>query len=440
MNANVTEGLAATPGRWGKRHLVFVIICLVNFTIWLDEAVLAALTPYWSDSLKLTAVQIGTGSASYLLGYFPVLFIAGILADRFGARRMLLICVVGCSILSAAMLLVHDYPTLVLRNILFGVFFGFLWAPCNRIMAVWLPASERTRYGAIWFSSVMLAFMVAAPLAFTIAKHAAWQDAFLLVTALGAPVFALLFFLVTERPEEMKSVRQEELDLIYAGVDRGAVADRFSWRSIGQLFRQRSILFMILATFTATTPTWFLGAWGFYQLVNVYKFDGTQASFFISLGYFTTAVYGFFHGWVFQHVFKGLCRPTLVTGPVIAGLGFLLAAHTSNPIVFALAVFAAGNLANPFFWGTINAYWTAVAKPEYAGTLNGISAAAQVAGGYILLSLSGDWVKPLDVAGVRALDTIWLVGAAVFLFTVIPVFLAREVRIPFAAPARPEPA
>lgn len=417
---------------WGRRHTVFAIVFFVNFSIWLDEAVLAALTPYWSAALHLTPVQVGTGSASYLLGYFPMLLVAGILSDRFGARLMLLICVFGCAILSAAMLWVHDYPTLVLRNILFGIFFGFLWAPCNRMMAVWLPARERTRFGAMWFSSTMLAFAVAAPVALWIARTAHWQDAFLLVTALGVPAFVLLLLGTRDRPEQMTSVAAAERQLIQAGSQPEGAGGRFSWGVLGSLLGSRDVIYMVIATFLATTPTWLLGAWGFYQLINVYKFEGESASFFISLGYVTTAIYGFVHGWVFKNVFRGQCRPTLVTGPIIGGIGFLIAATTTNPIVFALSVFALGNLANPFFWGTINAYWTKIADAKYSGTLNGISAAGQVAAGYVLLSLSGGWVKPIEQAGIRALDTVWFVGAAMFMLTVVPVFLARAARIDFS--------
>ncbi|SED16583.1 MFS transporter [Rhodobacter sp. 24-YEA-8] len=435
----MTPNTSTKPGRapaWGRRHSVFLIIFFVNFTIWLDEAVLAALTPYWAEALHLTPVQIGTGSAAYLLGYFPTLLVAGVLSDRFGARSLLLLSVLGCSILSAAMLWVHDYPTLFLRNVVFGVFFGFLWAPCNRIMALWLPVQERTRFGAIWFSSTMLAFAVAAPLALWIARTWVWEDAFLLVTVLGVPAFLLLYFGTRDRPEEEPRVTKEELSVIYAGVDPDAAKSQFSWAALGNLLRSRSVVAMVIATLLATAPTWFLGAWGFYQLINVYKLEGDTASFFISLGYCTTAAYGFFHGWVFQHIFGGRCRPTLAAGPVIAGIGFLIAATTSNPIVFALAVFGVANLANPFFWGTINAYWTQIAKPEYAGTLNGISAAGQVAAGYVLLSLSGGWVRPLDVAGIRALDTIWLVGAIMFFLTLVPVFIARGVQVEFRSAGR----
>jgi MFS family permease len=421
---------------WGKRHTVFAIICLVNLTVWMDEGIFGALTPYWAKDFHLTPTQIGTGSAAYLLGYFPLLFVAGVLADRFGAKRMLLFCVIGCSVLSAAMLLVHDYATLVVRNILFGVCFGFLWAPCNRLISLWLPAHERVRYGAIWFSSCMFSFVIAAPLGLMLAAYGSWSSAFLIVTFLGIPGALLLAFATTEKPEQTTSISRAELDYIYSGQEgHSGDTDEFSWRKLGIALRQRSVFWIVVATCLATTPGWLIGTWGIYALVNLYHIEGSTASALVATGFMVTVIYGFFHGWVFEHVFGGRCRPALVTGSVISGLGFLVAAHTSSPVVLSVALFAAGSLCNPFFWGTVNAYWAAIAKPEFTGTLNGISAAGQVAGGYIIVSLSGTWVRPAATAGVHATDTIWIVGGIVFLLTVIPVYLAREVRIQTSRPA-----
>lgn len=424
----------ATPaepsfGGWGKRHTVFSIICLINFLVWLDEGVFGALTPYWAKDLSLTPGQIGTGSAAYLLGYFPMLLVAGILSDRFGAKRMLMFCVLGCSVLSAGMLLVHDYSGLVVRNILFGLFFGFLWAPSNRMVTLWMPQAERVRYAAIWFSSVMVSFVVAAPLGLMLAAYGNWSMAFLVVTVLGLPALVLLGLFTTERPNEMASITRAELSTIYAGVDRSKPQAQFSWRNLGLALLQRNVLWMVVATCLATTPAWLLATWGSFQLVTLFKLEGATVSTLISAGYMVTVIYGFFHGWVFQRIFGGRCRPALAAGPVISGLGLLVAAYTSNPIVLAFAVFAAGTLCNPFFWGTVNAYWASVVSPEFSGTLNGISAAGQVAGGYVILSLSGGWVKSAEVAGVHAVQGVWIVGAIVFLLTVIPIYLVREVRI-----------
>lgn len=257
MSNTMVGPKASTRWAWSKRHTVFAIICLVNLTVWMDEGIFGALTSYWAKDLNLTPTQIGTGSAAYLLGYFPLLFVAGVLADRFGAKRMLLFCVVGCSILSAAMLAVHDYTTLVVRNVRFGICFGFLWAPCNRLLSLWLPAHERVRYGAIWFSSCMFSFVIAAPLGLMLAARASWSAAFLIVTFLGIPGVLLLALGTTEKPEQMASVSKPELDYIYSdAAERAAAADEFSWRSLGVALRQRSVLWIVIATCLATTPGW----------------------------------------------------------------------------------------------------------------------------------------------------------------------------------------
>lgn len=67
-------------------------------------------------------------------------------------------------------------------------------------------------------------------------------------------------------------------------------------------------------------------------------------------------------------------------------------------------------------------------KPEFLGTLSGISAACQVAVGYVIISMSGHWVLP-NVAGPAALSHLWIYGGFIFLTAAIPVYLAREVKV-----------
>jgi len=59
-----------------------------------------------------------------LLAYFATLIVGGVLSDLIGARRVLIVVVAGCALLSAAMLVVTGYESLVVRNLIFGAFFG----------------------------------------------------------------------------------------------------------------------------------------------------------------------------------------------------------------------------------------------------------------------------------------------------------------------------
>ena len=420
---------ATGAGASAQRYKVFAIVVLVNLTVWLDEGVFGALTPYWAKDLHLSVEQIGTASAAYLLTTFVMLFVGGVISDLVGARRVLLVVVAGCAVLSGAMLAVNNYETLVLRNLVFGAFFGGLWGPCNRMIALWLPPRDRAHFAAVWMSSTLFSFVLSNPIGLLIAEHASWRTAFLVVTAMSVPSLVLLLW-IRDRPDQMKSVSPAELKLIYAGrdVQKELEDERFHWRGALEALHQRDVILMILATALATTPTWLIVTWGTYGLLNGFKVGAAKASVLGDIGLMIPVVYGFMHGWVVNKVFRQRCRPVLAAGPIIGGIGFLIAAYF-NPgaEIWALVVYGAGFLSDPFYWGTINAYWAGLTKPEYLGTINGLSGACQTGVGYLLISWSGTWVRH-GVDGPEALRNIWLIGGAIFLLAAVPVYFAKEVR------------
>jgi MFS family permease len=422
---------AADPAAGGarQRYKVFAVVALVNLTVWLDEGVFGALTPYWAKDLHLTVNQIGTASGAYLLTLFIMLFVGGVVSDLVGARRVLLVVVSGCAALSAAMLFVNNYETLVLRNLLFGAFFGGLWGPCNRMIAIWLPPRDRAHFAAVWMSSTLFSFVLSNPVGLLIAEHFSWRTAFLVVTALSVPSLVMLLW-VRDRPEQMRSVTKAELQAIYVGrdVNRELDADRFHWRGALQALHQKDVVLMIIATALATTPTWLIVTWGTYGLLNGFKVGAEKASLYGDLGLMIPVLYGFVHGWTVNKVFGQRCRPVLAAGPIIGGIGFLVAAYYNpGPLAWAILVYGGGFLSDPFYWGTINAYWAGLTKPEYLGTINGLSGACQTGVGYMMISSSGTWVRH-GVEGPDALRNIWLIGGCVFFLAAVPVYFAREVR------------
>ena len=74
---------------------------------------------------------------------------SGVASDLIGARRVLLVVVAGSAALRAMMQFVNSYEQLVVRNLVFGAFFGGLWGPCNRMIAIWLPPRDRAHFAAV---------------------------------------------------------------------------------------------------------------------------------------------------------------------------------------------------------------------------------------------------------------------------------------------------
>lgn len=413
----------------GKRGFLFIIILTVNFIVWLDVAKFGLLTPFWAAELNFSTEQIAQASASYLLGYFPILLCAGVLSDRFGAKRMLVICVIGVTVLSATMGLVQNFEEMYWRNLIFGVFFGFLWAPSQRIISSWYPGTMGPKATAVWMSSVLLPNIVAPLIAFPLATTFGWREAFLVIAALGVPALLLLVIFVADVPEKLRGIGEEERIAIRAGFE-GTTQPTLTMREVFQALKNRSILTMAIATAFATSPTWLSGTWVPYGLITLEKLDPNLVAVIMPLLVLLPVIVGLFHGALVNRFFHSRTKPWLVIGPLCGVIGYAFSAMFPGSPWFLWAFMIAGFafLADPFFWGTVNSYWAGIARPEVTGTLNGIAAALQVAVGWIILSNSGSWIDS-SAEGLAQLSPVWWIGAGIFALAVIPVLISREVRL-----------
>jgi MFS family permease len=409
----------------GKRRWVLITVLWANLGVWLDSAKTSLLTPYWAGELGLDAEQIASVSSAYLLGYFPTLFIAGFLADRIGPKKMLIICLSGVTVMGFTMAAVQTYNEMYWRNLIFGVFFGFLWAPCQRLLAVWFPVVDTPKVTGLWVGSTMIAAVVAPLVALPIAINVDWRWSFIVISLIGLPALLLLIFKTSDVPARLKGITQEEVELIGYGRSEQAQA-KLPAREILRYFKKPSVLFMCLAAGLATTPTWLIGTWTSYGLITLEGVNANVFTYVAPLASLIPVLYSFVHGRFVNKAFKGRLKPAMLLGVGIAALGYLLAAVLDVPwFIWLVLISAFGFMANPLFWGSLNAYWVRIARPEATGTLNGIGAGLQVAFGYIMVSLSANWLQP-EKEGLSQTSNIWLIGAAVFAAAAIPVLFCKE--------------
>ncbi|MCW0215446.1 MAG: MFS transporter [Pseudonocardia sp.] len=437
-------GTAPTPALRlfaGKRGLMLVSILFLNFVVWLDTAKFSLLNPFWSADLGLDPAQISSVTASYLLGYFPLLLLAGILADRLGAKQMLIICVLGVTVLSSTMAFVHTYGEMWWRNFFFGIFFGFLWAPSQRLLSVWFPGALGARATSTWMSSTLVAGVIAPAIALPLANHLSWRDAFLIVAALGIPALIMLVLFTSNRPDKLRGISEAEAARIQEEHKGAAVREKLTFRELAAALKSRSVLTMIIATALATTPTWLSGPWLPYGLITLEKVNPDTIAWVSPLIALVPVLFGLVNGSLVAKFFGGRTRPWLALGPACGAIGFLMGVllQDSSWVLWGFFIGAFAFLCDPMFWGTVNSYWAGIARPEVTGTLNGASAAAQVAVGWIITDQSGKWIN--SAADGRAqLNTIWIVGAILFALAIIPVYLSREIRVDQAVAATvPDP-
>ena len=415
-----------------KRRLVLFTVVFTNFVVWMDIGKFGLLTPFWSADLRLDTEQIGSISSAYLLGYFPMLFIAGVLADRFGPKPTLVACISGVTVLGGSMVFVTSYSEMWWRNFIFGMFFGLLWGPCQRMLAVWFPSIDIPRVTATWVGAMMLSGLVEPIIALPMAHAWGWRFTFITISALGIPAMLMLIFLTSSNPSTMKGISSQELAYIQSG--RPATVKRIAFSEIVRAFKNRTVILLVIGGGLATTSTWLTATWASYAALKVGGADPIMLAWVIPVLAIPGVAYAFMHGRVVDKVFKGRLKPPMLIGVLLPAAGFFAAALIPGLPWYAWLFFAStlGFLTNPLVWGSLNPFFVRVARPEVVGTLNGVAAALQTIGGYVLVSLSGGWINS-ELKGLDQFTLMLCIGGVVFLVAAIPLLLINEKKV---APVR----
>jgi len=407
-----------------RRWFVFGAVLALTFGIWLDEAKFSALASFWSAALHLDPTQVANVSSAYLLGYAPMLLVAGALADRIGPRRLLLVGGAGVTVLSVSMVAVTSYEQMWWRNAIFGLFFALLWAPSNRMLASWFPAHERTKVTSIWLGSANAAAMVAPLIALPIAKHVSWQAAFIVVALVCLPGLAAVWR-TKDRPADMPGISEGELSLITDGrshVNEVTVTLAEALRCL----RRPSVLLMSLGGLLIS-PIWLVLTWAPYGLISLDGVDPDVVAVVVPLIMLIPFLFAFVNGTVLLRFFGGRTNLYMATGLVFGGLALLAAAVISMGwAVWAILLIGAGLVCNIAFYGTVNAYWAGLVGPRLTGIVNGLTAFLQVVAGYTLVKHSGGWFNP-KVTGHDQLDKVFLIGGAILVLAALPVLCAKQV-------------
>jgi len=128
------------------------VAALGGFLFGYDTAVIAGAVGALRDHFQLTAAQQGWAGASAIYGCLPGALAAGFLADRFGRKRLLLVCAVlyaGSGLWSAV---ANTFPSFLLSRLAGGVAIGISSMVCRPTSQKW-PLNAAEASSAPCFSS-----------------------------------------------------------------------------------------------------------------------------------------------------------------------------------------------------------------------------------------------------------------------------------------------
>jgi sugar phosphate permease len=293
------------------RYQVLLIVCTLAVIAYIQRlGFVSSSQPFVSKTLGFSSTDAGWLVATFLMAYALFEMPWGMLADRWGARRLLPGLVLCWSLLlacaSLAILLEGHWLAAFLFMLALRLFFGMFQAGgfpvISRIIADWIPRQERGFcQGCIWLSTRLGATVLPLLLHGLIVRCGNWHVPFLILSALGlvwAPLFWLWF---RDRPEEKSTVNQAELIQIAQGRGQRSGHGSVPWkrmlgsRSVWALCFVYGFIGFAGNFFTAMLPTY---------LADVRAVDHDERKWMESLPFLFGAVACLTGGWMSDWIIR----------------------------------------------------------------------------------------------------------------------------------------
>jgi MFS transporter, DHA2 family, multidrug resistance protein len=191
--ATMAAAPIAVPGL--RRNMV--TICAMTATIMqaLDTTIANVALPYMQGSLSASQDQINWVLTSYIVAAAIMTAPVGWIANRFGRKRIFIVCSGGFTIASVLCGLAQDINQMVLFRLLQGVFGAALVPLSQAVMLDSYALHERAKAMSIWGMGVMMGPIMGPSLGAWLTETYSWHWVFFvnlpfgIVTVLGLLVF-----------------------------------------------------------------------------------------------------------------------------------------------------------------------------------------------------------------------------------------------------------
>ena len=306
-----------------RRYMLVVGTFLLSVLLYVDRVAISAAESNIRADLGLTETQMGWVLSIFALGYALFQTPAGILADRFGPRRILTTVVVAWSCFTALTGAAFSFVQLLIYRFLFGVGEAGAFPGIARAVYSWVPMKERGIVNGINFSGSRLGAAFALPAVAWLIVTVGWRMSFVIFGGIGIVWAVAWFFWFRDDPETHPHISQSELDYILntRQQDKDEPDDKLS---AGLLFSSKNMWLAMLQYFCSNFTFFFCLTWLFPHVKATYDLTAVNAAFYSAAPLVAGAVGNWFAGWLVDEIYdRGYWRLSRI---IPAATGFALAA------------------------------------------------------------------------------------------------------------------
>jgi MFS transporter, ACS family, glucarate transporter len=201
-----------------KHWSIVAMLCASATASYICRVNVSTAAPLIMNEFGLTQVEMGRVFSAFLLGYALLQIPAGALADRFGAKKVLMIAAWMWGIITILQTLVGIGPFITTAStalfifMIFRFFLGITEAPTYpgsaQGVSRWVIPKFQGRANGIVIGSIGLGSAIAPPLVSYVLVNYGWRIS-LIVSAIPAIIIALLWNRIKE-PQVLKNIIEEK--------------------------------------------------------------------------------------------------------------------------------------------------------------------------------------------------------------------------------------
>jgi D-galactonate transporter len=251
------QAQARSRVRWIVAGMMWAAIA-VNY---IDRTVLSAAAPRIQSDFHLSAVQMGVVMSAFFWSYALLQLPAGMLADRFGQKKILGLAVLWWSLATAVTGFAIGFKSLVALRVMLGIGEAGAYPSNAGIASRWFPRNERATVAGIFDSGSKLGGAVALPLIAVMLAAFDWKVTFAITGALGIVWCLVWQFMFRDSPSEHPRVNAAELAHIRDGLAPNAAEDKRNTVPWRKLFAHRNIWAMCIGFFMINYNSYFFITW-----------------------------------------------------------------------------------------------------------------------------------------------------------------------------------
>ncbi|WP_321871615.1 MFS transporter [Burkholderia ubonensis] len=330
------------------------VLALAYFFNYLDRTSVGFAALTMNRDLGLTATQFGWGAGIMFAGYCLFEVPSNLALYRFGARRWLARIMITWGCMAAATALAVGPNSFYAIRLLLGIGEAGFFPGVIFFLAVWFPASYRTRVLA-WFTvSTPLSSLVGGPLSTWLLQLdgllglAGWKWMFI-VEGLPACVLGYLVLkMLADSPADARWLSRDERDALQRAFDReGAAASKK--KQFGGALKDVRVYLLALISFGFTMGSYGIGIW-LPQMLKAHGMSVMQTGWLSALPYFFATIALL---WWARHVDRhgrhvanlalglfvgavalGVSTKFLMLGPALAGITLALIGTIAGRTIF----------------------------------------------------------------------------------------------------------